>query len=354
MKNVRRILSCPRLPRASASWGVACAVLGAWLAVAPAALAEAIEQPSPVNVTVNARPIDSFDLRDRTHRRFGKLEFRSGLVLTSSFRKFGGLSAFRLDPKGEAFVAINDRGDWFTGRLVYQGKAVTGLADVVSAPLLGSDGRPITTKKIYDSESLAFDGGTAYVGIERANRILRYDFGKDGVRARGVEIPAPPAFRKLPNNRGPEGMVFVPKGQPLQGALLVVSERALDAAGNLLGFLIGGPKPGQFSIRRTNNYDISDAVLLPNGDLLILERKFSWLEGVGIRIRRIPRSGILPNALVDGAVIFEADLGYEVDNMEALDVHRDSHGDLVLTMVSDDNFSVLQRNLLLQFTLIED
>jgi hypothetical protein len=29
------------------------------------------------------------------------------------------------------------------------------------------------------------------------------------------------------------------------------------------------------------------------------------------------------------------------------------NGDTVITMVSDDNFSMIQRNLLLQFTLVE-
>jgi hypothetical protein len=79
-----------------------------------------------VAVEVNARPLEAFDLRDRTRRRFGQLEFRSGLVLTSSFKPFGGLSAFRVDPKGEGFIAMNDKGDWFTGRLVYKGKALAG------------------------------------------------------------------------------------------------------------------------------------------------------------------------------------------------------------------------------------
>jgi hypothetical protein len=37
--------------------------------------------------------------------------------------------------------------------------------------------------------------------------------------------------------------------------------------------------------------------------------------------------------------------------MEGLAVHRDGAGALVLTLISDDNFSVLQRTLLLQFTL---
>ena len=38
---------------------------------------------APVSIDVNARPISSFDPRDRSHVRFGALEWRSGLVLTS-------------------------------------------------------------------------------------------------------------------------------------------------------------------------------------------------------------------------------------------------------------------------------
>jgi hypothetical protein len=309
---------------------------------------------APVAVKVDARPLEAFDLRDRTKRRFGQLEYRSGLILTSSFKAFGGLSAFRIDAKGEGFIAMNDKGDWFTGRLVYSGKTLTGLADVQSAPMLGSDGKPITTKKMYDSESLAIDGMTLYVGIERANRILKFDFRKGGITSPGEEVAVPPALRKLPYNKGPEGLVFVPKGMPHEGALIVVSERGLDAAGNLLGFVLGGAKPGQFTIRRTAEFDISDAALLPSGELLILERKFSLLGGLGVRIRKIPLRAIAPGSLVDGPVIFDADLGYEIDNMEGLDVHRTADGDTVLTMISDDNFSLLQRTLLLQFTLVEE
>jgi hypothetical protein len=39
--------------------------------------------------------------------------------------------------------------------------------------------------------------------------------------------------------------------------------------------------------------------------------------------------------------------------MEGLSVHRAAGGEIVLTLVSDDNFSPLQRTLLLQFALAE-
>jgi hypothetical protein len=352
VRRLASVLSALRQGGAFAAGSFLAATLVAVDPVGPAQ-AQAPAVTSPVSVQVTARPLEAFDLRDRTRRRFGQLEYRSGLVLTSSFGPFGGLSAFRIDADGETFVAMSDKGDWFTGRLTYRGKTLTGLADVQSAPMLGIDGLPITSKKMFDTESLAVDGQTLYVGIERTHRILRFDFRNGGIAARGEEVAVPPAVRRLPFNKGLEGMVFVPKGLPLEGTLIALSERGLDAAGNLLAFLIGGPRPGQFTIRRSDGFDISDAALLPSGELLVLERKFSLLNGVGIRIRRLSLQEVAPGALVDGPSIFEADLGYEIDNMEGLDVHRTADGETVLTMISDDNFSMLQRTLLLQFTLVE-
>jgi hypothetical protein len=306
---------------------------------------------APASIEVNARPLAAFDPRDHAHTRFGALEYRSGLVLTSRYPGFGGLSGIRLDAKGEHFIAISDKGGWFTGRIVYSGRAMTGLTEVEAAPLLGPDGRPITARGWFDSESIALDGSLVYIGLERVNQVLRYDFAEGFTRARGEVVPMPPAVKKLPNNKGLEALVVVPKGLPLAGTLIAISERGLDDKGNLLAFLAGGPQAGQFSIRRTDNYDISDAVILPRGDLLILERKFSLMSGVGIRIRRLALKDIAPGTLVDGPSIFDADFSEEIDNMEGIDAHVTEQGDTVLTLVSDDNFSLIQRTLLLQFTL---
>jgi hypothetical protein len=308
---------------------------------------------APVSIEVNARPLPSFDTRDRQHVRFGALEYRSGLILTSRFRGFGGLSGLRLDAKGERFIAISDKGSWFTGRIVYRGREMIGLDDVEAAPMLGPDGRPITARGWFDSESIALDGPFVYIGLERVNQLLRFDFSKGFTRSRGEVVPLPPAAKKLPYNKGLEALVMVPRGLPLAGTLIALSERGLDPQGNLIAFLVGGPSPGQFSVRRRDNFDISDAVLLASGDLLVLERKFSWLAGIGIRIRRIALKTLAPGAVVDGPSIFDADLGHEIDNMEGIDAHVTPEGDTVLTMVSDDNFSMIQRTLLLQFKLVE-
>ena len=52
-------------------------------------------------------------------------------------------------------------------------------------------------------------------------------------------------------------------------------------------------------------------------------------------------------------MLIEADLAFQIDNMEGIGIHRNAQGETILTLVSDDNFSVLQRNLLLQFRLVE-
>jgi hypothetical protein len=65
----------------------------------------------------------------------------------------------------------------------------------------------------------------------------------------------------------------------------------------------------------------------------------------------VPLAAVKPGALVDGAELIFADMAYQVDNMEGLSVHRAADGALVLTVISDNNFSPLQRTLLLQFTL---
>src|SRR5258705_10032162 len=109
---------------------------------------------APVSIEVSARPIASFDTRDHSRVRFGALEYRSGLVLSSRFPGFGGLSAWRwLDAKGERLISVSDHGSWFTGRILYRGRELTRLPGSEAAPLLGPDGRRNTARGRYDSEA---------------------------------------------------------------------------------------------------------------------------------------------------------------------------------------------------------
>lgn len=307
---------------------------------------------APVRIEIQSRLIEHFESREPTKKRFGALQFRGGLQLSSPHREFGGLSGIRIAADGANFIAVTDKAHWVRGRILYRGDAPAGIANAEIAPMLGPDGRTLTARGWYDTESLAEDDGTLYVGIERVHQVVKFDYAKQGLLARAQVLPRPAAFAKLPANRGIECLATGPKQSPLAGTLIAISERALDDDKNIRGFLIGGKTPGEFTIKRIGDFDIVDCAPLPDGGFLVLERFFTWRQGVAIRLRRLSLAAIVPGAVLDGPVLMEADLGYEIDNMEGLAVHRAGNGDIVLTLVSDDNFSVIQRTLLLQFTLL--
>jgi hypothetical protein len=303
-------------------------------------------------IQIRVKPIQSFQPGEGSRQRFGQLAFRGGLELVSDTKEFGGLSGIRVAPDGR-FLAVSDKGHWITGRIIYHGTRPVGVTDAEIAPVLGPDGKAIQSRGWYDTESLAEDGGIVYLGLERVHRILRFDYGKQGLAARGQPVTTPPAMRTMSANKGIEALAVAPKGTPLAGTLIAISEQSLDKQGNIRGFLIGGRTPGEFAVKRSDEFDISDAAISPRGDLLILERRYSLWRGVAMRMRRITLAQLAPDATVDGPVLVEADMGYQIDNMEGLSSHRGSDGETVLTLVSDDNYSMLQRTVLLQFTLLE-
>jgi hypothetical protein len=318
------------------------------------ARAELPKVPSePISLEVRAYPLDHFSVSQRERRRFGALTFRSGLELQARTDGFGGFSGLWRSPEGDQLVAVTDNAQWLTARVTRSDGRLTGLADVVMAPILGSNGRPLRRTRSYDTESLAIAGGTAYVSIERTQEVMRFDWAKHGVKARGQPVPVPAAAKELPRNKGLEGIGVAPARSPLAGAVVVVAERARwEQDAPTRGFILTGPRQGAFDILRSDEFEATDLAFLPSGEMLLLERRFSVLRGVAVRLRRFPADAIRPGAVVDGPVIFEADAGYQVDNMEGLALHRED-GATVVSLISDDNFSSLQRTLLLEFALEE-
>jgi hypothetical protein len=339
-----------RLPRQR--WVVGGALFAALLAVAGTFALADRSLPAPLPIRIEASPIPAFDNRDAAQLRFGELQFRGGIALTSKNEAFGGISGLHIDPDGAHFLAVSDRGSWLRGRIVYEKGVPVGIADAEMAPMLGADGKPMAPRGAYDAEALTLLDGKFYVGIERVEQIVRFDINRDGLAARGEPVAVPPDFKTLAHNKSLECLAAAPKGSALDGSLIAVTERSLDSDGNLRSFLIKGDQFERFSIKRSDDFDISDCTVLPPGDLLLLERRYSPARGVAMRIRRVPLSAIKPGALVDGKPMIEADMAFQVDNMEGIAVHRNAEGETVITLVSDDNFSIIQRNLLLQFTLV--
>ena len=72
-----------------------------------------------------------------------------------------------------------------------------------------------------------------------------------------------------------------------------------------------------------------------------------------MRVRRIAARILRPGATVDGEVLLEADLRYQIDNMENPVAAR-AGGETIIALVSDNNQNKLQRTLLLFFALAEE
>lgn len=309
----------------------------------------------PVDVTVRAYPLDFFAIGNRAERRRGSLSFRGGVELQSPFEGFGGFSGLWRSPDGERLVAISDNAQWLTARVVHENGRIAGLADAVMAPILGPDGRPMRRTRYYDTECLSIVDGVAHIGIERVPAVMRFDFAKQGVKARGQLVPMPSVAREWPRNRGPEAIGIAPPASPVAGSLVVIAEMArLEPGAPTQGLILTGARRGSFDVARSDDFDVTDLAFLPDGDILVLERRFSILRGIAARIRRLNGRALRPGATLDGPVIFEADAGFQVDNMEGLAIHRNREGETILTLISDDNFSILQRTIILEFVLAED
>lgn len=328
----------------------------ALLALVPALDGKPVDVPErPIATRVSVIPIN-FD-RDHPERaEFGKLIFRGGLNLFAKSRHFGGYSGIALDSSGTTLLAVSDAGTWMRARLVYDGRRLKGMDDVVLGPILGHDGKPLRTETERDAEGLALVSGdtvsgSAYVSFEREHRILRYPFNaaRFGPPDRQAVL-LPKEARAMGANLGIEAIALIQAGA-LKGTLVAFSERLTDGSGNLKGWMIGGPAPGAITVRRRGGFDITDAAGLPDGGLVLLERRFRYSEGVQMRIRRIAATELRPGKLTDGEVLLEATDRLNIDNMEAIAVHRSRAGETILTLMSDDNFSPLQRSLIMQFAL---
>lgn len=281
----------------------------------------------------------------------GDLEYRGGLSLTAHDERFGGLSGLLVSADGTRFLGVSDKGYWITGKLLYEDGHLTGVKQIEITPMAGLKGQPIEGKTLGDAESLIGDlDGRVLVSFERQHRIWAYDLSADGFAARPTPVTLPPEVSNIQSNGGLEGIARL---KDKAGTLLVLTEATTDPQGNFKGWLIRPGGSFALSLKAMEPFKLTDLAVLPSGDVLTLERRFTLLGGPGFQIRRIGGATLQPGAILDGPVLANAGLPWSVDNMEGLDVRVTQEGKILLYIVSDDNFNPLQRTLLMMFELNE-
>jgi hypothetical protein len=338
---------------------IALLLAGALFALLPitsrldALAADMVPGGEPIHISSAGVPLQAND-RDLT--KVGRLRYLGGLFLTSTDRRFGGFSGLIISPDGKRLLAISDRAYWLSARLTYASGALSAVSDGVLAPILDAAGQPLKAP-YFDSEALASLGGfpldspegAVLVGFETRDRVDRYALGHDGFMARPVPVPMPEALKNAANNKALEGVARLPDGR-----LLAITERTLDAHGNMIGWIVeasGASMP--LTLKRDAPYDLTDLALAPNGDIFALERRYSRVGGTGMRIRRIKPEALQAGAVLDGKVLAELDMDYSIDNMEGLAIRKSEGGKTILYVLSDDNYSAAERTLLLMFALEE-
>jgi hypothetical protein len=317
---------------------------------------EHLGQPQSIAVTV--RPITSFQPSRPEVKRFGGLEFRGGLVLSSAAEYFGGWSGLVMEADGKSLLAVSDRGYWLRANVDYTGSKPTGLSRARIDSLHALRGGALKDKGEQDAESVTLldgtlDRGKLLVGFERKHRIGRFDIVGGRIDPPSEYLKLPPDGRRMPTNQGLEALAVIRAGS-LRGSLVAFAERFTRGSGYHTGWIWVRGEPHRLQLRDIDGFDITDAVGLPDGGLLVLERYFRWTTGVSMRIRRLQAAEIRPGARLTGRTVFLGDSGYEIDNMEGIAVHAGAGGETVVSLISDDNFNrLLQRTVFLQFTLLD-
>jgi hypothetical protein len=303
-------------------------------------------QSAPLHIRSSSVP---FKIDEPAAHQVGRLIWRGGIAMTADSANFGGWSDLVVSPDNRALTSISDLGAWFTATIERDARGnLVGLREAQIGPLHDLDGRPLEDKDWADSEGMALAAdGSWLVSFERHHRIWRYP-RLDGTP---TAIDVPEEFARQPFNGGIETLMTLPDGR-----IIAISEEYRRKPGSVAGW-IGEPSAEGHYVWRTFDYaTIPDfhptAIrLLPDGSFATIERAFSYLRGLRVRVMRFPGAALVPGALVQPEELARLASPYAVDNLEGLAATTGERGETILWLISDDNFNPLQRNLLLQFEL---
>ena len=281
-----------------------------------------------------------FDPADPAKRQIGALTFLGGVSLTSRDAAFGGFSS--LSVAGDRFTLLSDGGNIVRFRMDAAFRvSEPRFGDLPGGPGFGWE------KRDRDSESMAVDpaSGAVWVGFERANQIWRYAPGL----ASPVAHAAPAAMARWERNGGAESLVRLHDGRflviaetdrqdrPVRDLLLFPGDPVVRPDSALLAFY-----------RPPDGYDPSDATELPDGRVLVLNRRFSLPFAWSAILTLIDPRGLKAGQVAASREVARFAAPLTVDNYEGLAVTREGDA-TILWMVSDDNQLFLQRTLLMKF-----
>ncbi|MCF8096334.1 MAG: esterase-like activity of phytase family protein [Desulfarculaceae bacterium] len=288
----------------------------------------------------------ALDPADPRRTNLGRLTYLGGLELTSPDPAFGGLSGLWMSPDGGRLWPISDQGWWFSAGLARgPGGAPASLGDARLGPLLDPQGKPLKGKRNRDAEGLAAQDGGFLVTFERNHRLWRYR-APQGLTGRPQPLTLPAWLTASPKNNGVEAMAVLAGRR-----LLLLAEDAQPGTGITLGALGDGARWQKLSYRLHADFKPTALAPLPGGGCLVLERAYSLSLGARARLGWLPPEQLKPGAELAPILLAALSPPMTTDNFEGLALVPAPEGGWLVHLLSDDNYSPMQRTLLLAFHL---